>query len=152
MDKEILLAKPLSYMNLSGRAVAYLASRFGLKSNDLCIIYDDIDLPLGTIRIRKSGSAGAHRGMQSVINAFNSDNLCRIRIGIRPDFAVDNLAAYVLSPLKKNLLPDFEHGVRLAAEAVEEILRSNINKAMNIFNKKPLASQNERLSNRKEEQ
>jgi len=150
-NREILLAKPLTYMNLSGNAVNYLCRKFSLSHQELTIIYDDIDLPMGTIRIRKSGSAGAHRGMHSVINSLSSKEISRIRIGIRPDFPIESLTDFVITPLKKELLARFNEGILLAVEAVEEILKAGLTSAMNKFNRKPLASPEERLSNHKEE-
>ncbi len=102
--KEIIIAKPLTFMNNSGRAVAKVARYFGIPTEAIVVIYDDIDLPFGTIRSRTTGSSGGHNGMQSVIDNLKTNSIARIRIGVgRPRSDASN---YVLEPLNKKQLAE----------------------------------------------
>ena len=132
----VLLAKPQTYMNESGRAVRALVRRYGLAPQDLLIVYDDVDLPVGAIRIRPRGSAGGHHGMASVIEALGTQEIPRVRIGIgRPP---GDTAEYVLSRFSPEERPVVEEAVERAADAVETILREGIEVAMGRFNRRAL--------------
>lgn len=134
---EVLLAKPETYMNLSGLAVAGLAAELGLDpTKDLLVIYDELDLPWGAIRIRERGSAGGHNGVKSVIGALGTEEFLRIRLGIGPDHEVRHAEDYVLAPMKKAQLKVAAEMLDTAAEAVKTILEAGPAAAMNRFNRK----------------
>jgi peptidyl-tRNA hydrolase, PTH1 family len=136
-NEEILLAKPETYMNLSGMSVLELVRKY--KANpqqDLIVIYDELDLPLGMIRIRARGSSAGHNGMQSIINALQSEEIARIRIGIAPDDPRKGGAKYVLSPFRKSQLVAVDEALDLAAQAVNAIVNESITVAMSRFNRK----------------
>lgn len=131
---DVVLAKPLTYMNLSGKAVRPLFRKYKAKTEDLLIIYDDLDLKLGEIRFRKKGSSGGHHGMASVIEALGREDIPRLKIGIgRPPEGIDPID-YVLSffsdeewKIIESLLPLIEEGVRCFIE-------EGIEEAMNLYN------------------
>ena len=134
---EVMLAKPQTFMNLSGLAVARLVNRYEVPVEDLIVLVDDVDLPFGTLRIRQWGSAGSHNGMKSVIGALNSDDFVRVRMGIQPvGRHVEDRASYVLAPFRKSELEGVAKMIDRAAEAVRAILRYGPQKAMNLFNRR----------------
>jgi PTH1 family peptidyl-tRNA hydrolase len=134
---EVMLAKPQTFMNLSGLAVARLVNRYEVPVEDLIVLVDDVDLPFGTLRIRQWGSAGSHNGMKSVIGALNSDDFVRVRMGIQPvGRHVEDRASYVLAPFRKSELEGVAEMIDRAAEAVRAILRHGPQKAMNLFNRR----------------
>jgi PTH1 family peptidyl-tRNA hydrolase len=132
--QEVALARPRSYMNLNGEAVAYLVRRFRITPQQLLLLYDDMDLPLGSIRLRPRGGPGGHRGVGSAIDALNTQELPRLRVGIgRPPTGVDEVA-YVLgafTPEEEEVM----RGVReRVAQAVGYVLSHGLEAAMNRFN------------------
>ncbi|HSE47752.1 MAG TPA: aminoacyl-tRNA hydrolase [Terriglobales bacterium] len=134
---EVLLAKPETYMNLSGLAVGALVSELGIDpTKDMVVIYDELDLSWGTIRIRERGSAGGHNGVKSIIGALGTEEFLRIRLGIGPDHPVRNGRDYVLAPMKKAQLNVAAEMLDAAAEAVQVILQAGPAAAMNRFNRK----------------
>jgi peptidyl-tRNA hydrolase, PTH1 family len=136
-NEEILLAKPETYMNLSGMSVLELVRKYEANpQQDLLVIYDELDLPLGMIRIRARGSSAGHNGMQSIINALESEEIARIRIGIAPDDPRKGGAKYVLSPFRKSQLVAVDEALDLAAQAVNAIVNESITVAMSKFNRK----------------
>ncbi|HSC77489.1 MAG TPA: aminoacyl-tRNA hydrolase [Candidatus Acidoferrales bacterium] len=142
--QEVLLAQPLTYMNLSGPAVAELLRANGLTPAELMVILDDIALPFGQLRIRERGSAGGHRGLESVLAALGTDEVIRLRLGIRPaDAPVGDLADYVLAPMDDEQRRQAEEMVGQAAEAVRVILREGPQKAMARFNRRADAGDSE---------
>lgn len=131
--EKVLLVKPLTYMNLSGRAVQPLVHWHKLALADLMVIYDDMDLPVGSIRIRAAGGSGGHKGIKSIIERLNSQDICRIRIGIgRPSDreAVDWVLARFSGPEKEEMAAM----VSRAADAVETWITSGLIEAMNTYN------------------
>ena len=137
---EVLLAKPETYMNLSGTSVRELVDEYEVEpARDLLVIYDELDLPLGAIRIRERGSSAGHNGMESIIGALGTQEVPRMRLGIAPDHDVRDGAKYVLSQLKKSQLPMVDEVLDRAARAVEVIFTEGIAKAMSLFNQKPRA-------------
>lgn len=98
-DTLYLLAKPDTFMNLSGQAAQALLRYYRLEPSDLTVIFDDIDLPLGTIRVREKGSGGTHNGMKSVIQELGTQDVARIRLGIQPEHPITDLSAFVLGRL-----------------------------------------------------
>jgi PTH1 family peptidyl-tRNA hydrolase len=135
-DEEILLAKPQTYMNLSGMAVRDLVERYEVDPAGLIVVFDDVALPWGTIRIRERGSAGGHNGMKSIIGALGTMEFTRIRLGVQPDHPVGDLAAFVLRPIRKRDLEAAAEMVELAAEAVQVILKEGVARAMSRFNRR----------------
>jgi peptidyl-tRNA hydrolase, PTH1 family len=136
-NEEILLAKPETYMNLSGMSVLELVRKYEANpQQDLIVIYDELDLPLGMIRIRARGSSAGHNGMQSIINGLQSEEIARIRLGIAPDDPRKGGAKYVLSPFRKSQLVAVDEALDLAAQAVNAIVNESITVAMSKFNRK----------------
>lgn len=133
----ILLAKPETYMNLSGMSVLELVRKYEADpEKDLIVIYDELDLPLGMIRVRARGSSAGHNGMQSIINALQTEEIARIRIGVAPDDPKKGGAKYILAPFRKSQLVAVDEALDLAAQAVNAIINDGIATAMNRFNRK----------------
>lgn len=138
--QEVVLAKPETYMNLSGVAVRELIREYEADpQQDLVVIYDELDLPFGTVRIRQRGGSAGHNGMESIIGALGTEEFMRIRLGIAPERKVGDGAKYVLSQLKKAQYPVVDETLDAAAEAVKVILSEGIAVAMNRFNRKVLS-------------
>ena len=136
-NEEILLAKPETYMNLSGISVLELVRKYEADpQRDVLVIYDELDLPLGMIRVRARGSSAGHNGMQSIINALQSEEIARIRIGVAPDDPRKGGAKYILAPFRKSMLKPLDEALDLAAQAVQVIVNDGILKAMSNFNRK----------------
>jgi PTH1 family peptidyl-tRNA hydrolase len=133
---EVLLAKPQTYMNLSGMAVARLVERYGLKVSDLIVLVDDADLPLGGLRIRPRGSAGGHKGLKSIIGALDSGDFVRVRMGVSPDQPIEDMVSYLLGRFREADLETVAEMLDQACEAVHVILRDGSQKAMNRFNRR----------------
>jgi PTH1 family peptidyl-tRNA hydrolase len=143
--KEVLLAKPETFMNLSGMSVRALVEEFEVEpSRDLIVIHDELDLPLGTLRIRQRGSSAGHNGLESILGALETPEFVRIRLGIAPAHAVRDGAAYVLSPLKKSQYKVVDELLESAAESVNVILTQGAAKAMNRFNRRVTAESPEK--------
>ena len=134
--KEIILAKPQTYMNLSGNSVRRLMEKYELEPADLLVMFDERDLPWGMIRIGERGSPGTHNGAKSVTSAMGTQEFARLRLGCGPDHPVSDLAAYVLRPMKKSDLEVAAEMVATAGDAVETILTQGIAAAMNKFNRR----------------
>ncbi len=136
-NQEVLLAKPETYMNSSGLSVFELVKKYELDpQEDLLVIYDELDLPLGSIRIRARGSSAGHNGIQSIISAMGTHEVARMRLGIAPDHPVKDGVRYVLGQFKKSQLPKLDELLDLGAQAVNVILAEGIDVAMNRFNRK----------------
>lgn len=132
--QKVLFIKPQTYMNLSGQAVKAFIDFYKIDMNKLIIIYDDMDTQPGEIRIRKQGTAGGHNGMKSIINELNTTSFPRIRIGIgRPEHEGDYIN-YVIQKISKQEIDKLQPGIDKAVQAIGEILKNNIDKAMNKFN------------------
>jgi PTH1 family peptidyl-tRNA hydrolase len=134
--QEVILAKPQTYMNLSGISVRHLMEKYELEPEDLLVMFDERDLPWGMIRIGERGSAGTHNGAKSVISVVGTPEVARLRLGVGPDHPVSDLAAYVLRPMKKAELEVAAEMVATAAEAAEMILKEGIAAAMNKYNRR----------------
>ena len=142
-DTEVLLAKPETYMNLSGLSVAALVNEFEIAnvSQDVIVIYDELDLPLGTIRIRERGSANGHNGAKSVSGALGTDEWLRIRIGVGKPALEDGREIksggtdYLLSPMRKQELEKLDEVLDRVRQAVETILSKGPGPAMSEFNR-----------------
>jgi PTH1 family peptidyl-tRNA hydrolase len=136
--ERVLLALPQTYMNASGEAVQALCQKNGIDPSELCVVVDDIDLPLGTLRMRARGSAGGQKGLVSVISRIGTE-FPRVRVGIRGEHysrEID-LADYVLAPLPKGEREQFEEAIGRAAEALRLWLTDGIDAAMRRANVKP---------------
>jgi PTH1 family peptidyl-tRNA hydrolase len=133
----VMLAKPETYMNLSGLSVRELVAEHQVDvKSDLIVIYDELDLALGTIRIRQRGSSAGHNGMESILGALGTDEFLRIRLGIAPDRKVGDSVKYVLTPFRKAQDAVVDEMLDKAALAVEVILKEDPAAAMNRFNRK----------------
>jgi PTH1 family peptidyl-tRNA hydrolase len=134
---EMLLAKPETYMNLSGVSVRSLVEEFEADpARDLIVLYDDLDLPFGDVRVRKRGGAGGHHGMESIIAAVQTQEFLRVRMGISPGHKVADGAEYVLSSIRKSQQALADEMLDTAAAAVQVILTEGPDVAMNRFNRK----------------
>lgn len=130
----VCLVKPLTFMNLSGLAVKALMENPGVSVDDIIVVYDDVDLKLGRIRIRERGSAGGHNGVKSIIEALGTDEFVRVRIGIGPKPEGVNLVRFVLSDFSSQELPVLDKVLDIAVEAVQTILHEGVQKAMSLYN------------------
>ena len=140
-SEQVLLAKPETFMNLSGLSVRELVEKYEVQiATDLLLIYDELDLALGTIRIRQRGTSAGHNGMESVIGALGTQEILRVRLGISPDHPIKDGAGYVLAPFRKAQLEVVDEVLDLASEAVKVILQEGPAAAMNRFNRKPEAN------------
>jgi len=132
-DVRVVLARPLTYMNLSGQAVRPLVSFYKLSLEDILVIHDDLDLPLGTTRLRPEGGSGGHKGMRSIIEALGSQAFPRLRVGIgRPPG--NDAVSYVLSDFTPDEQITLESVYERVVAAVELFLREGIEAAMNAYN------------------
>jgi PTH1 family peptidyl-tRNA hydrolase len=135
--QQVLLAKPETFMNLSGMAVRELVAKHEISPEaELIVIYDELDLPLGTIRIRQRGSSAGHNGMKSIIAALGTQEFLRIRLGISPERKIADGVKFVLTPFRKSQLKKVDEILDNAAEAVNVILKEGPAAAMNRFNRK----------------
>ncbi len=133
-NQKVILLKPQTYMNLSGESVREIVGFYNIESQNIIVIYDDIDIEKGHIKIRKKGGAGSHNGMKSVVQELGTTDFARIRVGIgQPEFKSD-MINYVIGKVPKEEQEILHQGVKKAAEAVEEILKNGIDIAMNKFN------------------
>jgi PTH1 family peptidyl-tRNA hydrolase len=136
--EEIVLAKPQTYMNLSGISVRELLGKYELQPADLLVLFDERDLPWGMIRIGERGSPGTHNGAKSVTSSVGTQEFPRLRLGCGPDHPVEDLKAYVLRPMKRAELEVASEMVAEAADAVELILQQGFAPAMTKYNRKKL--------------
>jgi PTH1 family peptidyl-tRNA hydrolase len=134
--EDVLLAKPQTYMNLSGISVRELLEKYELGPADLLVMWDEVQLPFGTIRIDRKGSGGSHNGANSVISAVGTQEFARIRLGCGPDHPLSSRKEFVLRPMKKAELEEAAEMIGKAGDAVEMILAKGIELAMNIFNRR----------------
>ena len=135
--EKILLVKPLTYMNESGRAVGPLLSWYKLAPEDLIVAHDDMDLPVGTIRLRKKGSAGGHNGMKSILYHVQDENFPRVRIGVgHPVHGREQVIRHVLSPFSGEDAQKIREAIEYLLPAVECIIAEGIDLAMNKYNPK----------------
>lgn len=135
---EVVLAKPQTYMNVSGPSVKNLLEKYSLTPDRLTLIYDELDLPWGTLRIRPKGSAGGHHGVESVIRSVGTNEFVRLRLGIHPGHPISDGADFVLSRIRKAQMNELEQLLDVAAQAVESILAEGVEKSMTRFNGRAL--------------
>jgi len=138
LGNEVLLAKPETYMNLSGLSVRKLVEDLEVNpASDLIVVYDELDLPFGAIRIRQRGGTAGHNGLESVVGSLATDEFVRVRLGIQPGHPVRDGARFVLGQFKKAQLEAVDELIERAADAVEAILKDGLAAAMNRFNQRP---------------
>ncbi len=140
---KVMLVKPQTYMNNSGEAIREIYKYFDFEHDKLIVIYDDIDIDFGSIRIRKKGSAGTHNGMKSIIYNLEFDDFPRIKVSVGKKPSYMDLANFVLSGFSKDEAKIIEQEVELAGDAIEMILEEGIDKAMSMYNSKRLVEDNE---------
>ena len=131
--KRVALAQPQTFMNLSGPAVKGLLERYGLRPDRLVLVYDELDLPWGALRIKPKGSAGGHRGVESIIGSLGTNEFVRVRLGIHPGREIGDGAKFVLAPFKRAQQQEVEEAVLRGAEAVESIFAEGVEKSMTGF-------------------
>ncbi len=146
MGHDVLLAKPETFMNRSGLSVAALLRELNLGLEDMIVLYDELAIPAGQIRIRERGSAGGHNGVKSISGVLGTEEWTRVRIGVgKPPTETGREikaggTSYLLSPMRKAELAALEEGLDLAVRAVEAVLMKGVSAAMNEFNKKVVSS------------
>ena len=132
----VMVAKPLTFMNLSGDAVRLLMNAYTEASDELMVVYDDVDLPLGKLRIRPNGSAGTHNGMRSIIAAIATERFARLRFGVRgARYGESRLRDYVLDPFDDEELALVDRTLERAVDALVLFARGDLRRAMNQFNR-----------------
>ena len=133
-NNQVILVKPQTYMNNSGEAVIQIMKYYHIDINDLLIIYDDLDLKYGQLRLRLKGSSGGHNGIKSIINYIHSENFKRIRIGIEKNPLIET-ADYVLGKVEKDKQQLFDDSIEKASQAAIEFITDEFEKIMNKYNK-----------------
>jgi len=139
-NHKVMLVKPQTFMNLSGRAVSKVVSYYKIPLQDLLIVYDDLNLELGQIRIRKKGSTGGHKGMESIMQYLHSEEIPRLRIGIgNPSINFNfDCVSYVLSNFNVDEEDKIKEAIKLSAEAIKTIIEDGFEKTMRKYNRKLL--------------
>lgn len=134
--QKVVLLKPQTFMNLSGESIIEAINFYKIQENEIIVIYDDVDIEPGNIRIRKSGSAGSHNGMKSIIEHIKTENFTRVRVGIgKPKEHVD-MISHVIGYISEEEQKILNEGAEIAKDAVIEIIKNDVNAAMNKYNKK----------------
>jgi PTH1 family peptidyl-tRNA hydrolase len=133
-NEKVILIKPQTFMNLSGKAVIEFVNFYKVPLEDLIIIYDDMDIDISKIRIRKLGSPGSHNGMKSIVNILADDRFPRVRVGIGKPTYEEDIINYVIGPIPEEEQKALNEGVEKAKDAIVEILKNGIDSAMNKFN------------------
>ena len=132
----VLLSRPLTYMNRSGEAMRWLLEEFGLTPESMLVVVDDVDLPLANLRLRRSGGPGTHNGLRSLCEEVGT-GFPRLRVGVRGDDMIGDLADYVLSSFTEEEANAAQAAVERAADAVESVLSGGFEAAMNVYNRPP---------------
>ena len=134
--QEVMLAKPQTFMNLSGTSLAPLMEKHGIEPGQLVVVYDELDLPWRALRIKPKGSAAGHNGMKSMIQSLKTNEIVRVRLGIYPDHPIRDGAEFVLAPIKRSQMKELDEFVGFAADAVRSIIAEGVEKAMTRFNRR----------------
>lgn len=140
MGEDVVLVLPQTYMNRSGDTVGDLFREEVGASDDLIVICDDINMKLGRVRMKKKGSAGGHKGLESIISVLGRDDFARLRVGIATDIHKGDITRYVLTPFRRNQHKNVSHALLLAQDALECWLKEGVDKAMSKFNIKKAAT------------
>jgi peptidyl-tRNA hydrolase, PTH1 family len=141
--RRVILAKPQTFMNLSGGSVKQLLEKHELVPADLIVVYDELDLPWGSLRVRPKGSAGGHNGVQSIIKSIGTNEFARVRLGINPGHEIRDGASYVLSPFKRSQKEELDDILEKASQAVESIIVEGVEKSMTKFNRRAQGAKEE---------
>jgi peptidyl-tRNA hydrolase, PTH1 family len=139
----VMLAKPQTFMNLSGTSVAPLMEKHEMGPQDLVLVYDELDLPWTGLRIKPKGSSANHNGVESVIRSLGTKDFARVRLGIHPGHPIRDGADFVLSPFKRQQEKELDELLGHAAEAVSSIIAEGVEKAMTKFNRRAQGSTTE---------
>ncbi len=134
--REVMLAKPQTFMNLSGTSLAPLMEKHGIEVGRLVVVYDELDLPWRALRIKPKGSAAGHNGMKSAIQSLQTDEIVRVRLGIHPGHPIRDGAEFVLAPIKRSQMKELDEFVGFAADAVRSIIAEGVEKAMTRYNRR----------------
>jgi PTH1 family peptidyl-tRNA hydrolase len=134
--REVMLAKPQTYMNLSGESLAPLMEKHQIPVGDLVVVYDELDLPWTALKIKPKGSAAGHNGMKSVIQRLKTSEIVRVRLGIHPGHPIRNGAEFVLAPIKRSQMTELDELIDYAADAIRSITAEGVEKAMTKFNRR----------------
>jgi PTH1 family peptidyl-tRNA hydrolase len=135
-QKKLLLLKPQTYMNRSGQSVSQAAEFFKVTAQDIIVVYDEMDLQLGSLRIKLGGGSAGHKGIESIINHLGDDNFVRVRVGIGKPVQKLDAVSHVLSSFKKGEKNIINEMINRAADATLEIIANGVESAMNKFNKR----------------
>jgi PTH1 family peptidyl-tRNA hydrolase len=133
---QMVLAKPQTFMNLSGPSVKGLLERYELTPGRLILVYDELAIPWAQIRVRPKGSDAGHNGVKSVIGSLGTNEFPRVRLGIRPDHPIGDSAKFVLAPFKKAQMQEVDEMVAQGCAAVESIIADGVEKSMTMFNRR----------------
>jgi len=134
--REVMLAKPQTFMNLSGESLAPLMEKHQIELQNLVVVYDELDLPWRALKIKPKGSAAGHNGMKSVIRSLKTSDIVRMRLGIHPGHPIRDGAEFVLAPIKRSQMKELDEFVGYAAGAVRSITAEGVEKAMTKFNRR----------------
>src|SRR4051812_34327565 len=134
--REVMLAKPQTFMNLSGTSLAPLMEKHQIEIANLVVVYDELDLPWRELKIKPKGSAAGHNGMKSVIQSLKTSEIVRVRLGIHPGHVIRDGAEFVLAPFKRSQMKELDEFVDYAAGAVRSIIAEGVAKAMTKFNRR----------------
>ena len=134
--QKVMLAKPQTYMNLSGTSLAPLMEKHEIELGKLIVVYDELDLPWMAVKIKPKGSAAGHNGMKSVIQGLKTSEIVRMRLGIHPGHPISSGADFVLAPVKRSQREELDEFVGLAADAVRSIIAEGVAKAMTTYNRR----------------
>lgn len=134
--EKVVLVKPVTYMNLSGESLAEIYNFYKVDTSNIVVIYDDIDLDVGKIRIRKKGSGGTHNGMRSIVKCLGTTDFPRVRVGVSKPEPGRDLANFVLSKFAPDEMVGLKEGLKKSVLAIDSIIREDIDLAMNKYNGK----------------
>jgi PTH1 family peptidyl-tRNA hydrolase len=134
--RAVMLAKPQTFMNLSGGSLGPLMEKYGISREELVVVYDELDLPWGALRIKPKGSAAGHKGMLSVIGSLGSNEIVRVRMGIDPGHPVKDGAEFVLAPLRRSQMKELDEFIDYTADAVRSIIAEGVEKSMTKYNRR----------------
>ena len=134
--RAVMLAKPQTYMNLSGTSLEPLMEKHAIGADELIVVYDELDLPWLALRIKPKGSAAGHNGMKSVISSLGTSEIVRVRLGIHPGRPIESGKDFVLAPIRRSQREELEEFTGYAADAVRSIIAEGVEKAMTKFNRR----------------
>ena len=134
--RQVMLAKPQTFMNLSGTSLRPLMEKHSIELVNLIVVYDELDLPWGSLRIKPRGSAAGHNGMKSIVQSFGTSEIVRVRIGVHPGHPLNSGTEYLLAPMKRSQMKELDGLVGLAADAAGSIIAEGVEKAMTKYNRR----------------